>query len=75
MTNYGKLHIPQRVTTSLLWRGWGRLYDLISGKVNQVHYNPGEKDEFYHRYVYDAENRLTEVYTTEHKAFVGLEDL
>ena len=50
-------------------------YDLISGKVNQVHYNPGEKDEFYHRYVYDAENRLTEVYTTEHKAFVGLEDL
>ena len=25
-------------------------YDLISGKVNQVHYQPGEKDQFYHRY-------------------------
>jgi RHS repeat-associated protein len=46
-------------------------YDLISGKVNEVHYNPGENDEFYHRYRYDAENRLTDVYTTDNKAFIG----
>jgi len=46
-------------------------YDLISSKVNEVHYNPGENDEFYHRYEYDAENRLTDVYTTDTKAFIG----
>lgn len=39
-------------------------YDLISGKVNAVHYQPGEQDEFYHKYFYDAENRLTDVYTS-----------
>jgi len=45
--------------------------DLISGKVNEVHYQPGEKDQFYHRYEYDAENRITDVYTTDVKEFVG----
>jgi RHS repeat-associated protein len=50
-------------------------YDLISGKVNEVHFNPGENDEFYHRYYYDAENRITDVYTTDNKMFVGNEDL
>ncbi len=50
-------------------------YDLISGKVNQVHYQPGYADEFYHRYEYDADNRLTDVYTSELKAFIGQEDL
>jgi RHS repeat-associated protein len=39
-------------------------YDLVSGKVNQVSYQPGEKDAFYHRYVYDAENRITHVLTS-----------
>lgn len=34
-------------------------YDLLSGKVNEVHYQPGEKDRFFHRYTYDADNRLT----------------
>ena len=38
-------------------------YDLISGKVNQVSYQPGQADAYYHRYAYDAENRLTDVYT------------
>jgi RHS repeat-associated protein len=50
-------------------------YDLISGKVNQVHYQPGERDEFYHRYEYDAENRITDVYTTFKKEFVGQKNL
>jgi RHS repeat-associated protein len=39
-------------------------YDLISGKVNQVVYQPGQGDAFYHRYNYDAENRLTKVETS-----------
>jgi RHS repeat-associated protein len=39
-------------------------YDLVSGKVNQVSYQPGLPDAFYHRYVYDAENRITNVLTS-----------
>jgi len=52
-------------------------YDLISGKVNEVHYNAGFADEFYHRYEYDADNRLTDVYTTDNKVLLhqpGLEE-
>jgi RHS repeat-associated protein len=39
-------------------------YDLISGKVNQVAYQRARPDQFYHRYNYDAENRLTGVQTS-----------
>jgi RHS repeat-associated protein len=39
-------------------------YDLISGKVNQVSFEPGFKDAWYHRYEYDAENRITKVQTS-----------
>jgi RHS repeat-associated protein len=39
-------------------------YDLISGKVNKVSYQPGKRDQFHHRYEYDAENRLTNVETS-----------
>jgi hypothetical protein len=46
-------------------------YDLISGKVNRVAYNPGYADQFYHRYTYDAENRLTNVHPTTHPLLVG----
>ncbi|MFZ4059558.1 MAG: hypothetical protein ACOYKE_15545, partial [Ferruginibacter sp.] len=40
-------------------------YDLISGKVNEVAYQPGKTDGFYHRYSYDAENRITVVETSQ----------
>ncbi|MEI6950339.1 RHS repeat-associated core domain-containing protein [Paraflavisolibacter sp. H34] len=46
-------------------------YDLISGKVSEVHFQPGERDQLYHRYDYDADNRLTDVYTTDHKELLG----
>jgi hypothetical protein len=36
-------------------------YDLVSGKVNGVDYQPGKSDAFYYRYLYDAENRLVTV--------------
>ncbi|MCF6405196.1 hypothetical protein L3C95_19995 [Chitinophaga filiformis] len=39
-------------------------YDLISGKVHQVAYQPSQADAFYHRYTYDAENRLINVETS-----------
>ncbi|MGV8878078.1 MAG: RHS repeat domain-containing protein [Sphingobacteriaceae bacterium] len=35
-------------------------YDLVSGKVNFVGYQNGQADQFYYRYVYDAENRLVQ---------------
>jgi photosystem II stability/assembly factor-like uncharacterized protein len=39
-------------------------YDLISGKVNKVTYQPKQKDQFIHEYVYDADNRITNVFTS-----------
>jgi RHS repeat-associated protein len=42
-------------------------YDLISGKVNRVSYQPDKPDAFYHRYNYDADNRLLEVETSRDK--------
>ena len=39
-------------------------YDLISGKVNKVSYQPGWSDQVFHKYNYDAENRLTVVETS-----------
>ncbi|MGX5816614.1 RHS repeat domain-containing protein [Chitinophaga lutea] len=44
-------------------------YDVISGKVNMVSYQPGAPDAFYHRYVYDAENKLTNVSTSRDKIY------
>ncbi|RUT67930.1 hypothetical protein D0817_23645, partial [Flavobacterium cupreum] len=41
-------------------------YDLISGNVNQVTYQPNkEQDQFIHRYEYDADNRIKQVYTSK----------
>ncbi|MES2389558.1 MAG: RHS repeat-associated core domain-containing protein [Bacteroidota bacterium] len=34
-------------------------YDLISGKVLMLSYNPGFTDRYFVRYTYDADNRLT----------------
>jgi RHS repeat-associated protein len=42
----------------------GYNYDLISGKVNKVSYQKGWADQVFHRYSYDAENRLTDVETS-----------
>jgi len=36
-------------------------FDLVSGKVNLVSYQHGYADAFYHNYLYDAENRITNV--------------
>lgn len=41
-------------------------YDLISGNVNKVIYQPeSTKDQFIHRYEYDADNRIQQVYTSK----------
>ncbi|UUC46490.1 thrombospondin type 3 repeat-containing protein [Flavobacterium cerinum] len=40
-------------------------YDLISGNVNNVIYQPNKKDQFIHKYEYDADNRITQVFTSK----------
>ena len=40
------------------------IYDLISGKVNYAFYQYGQADQLLHRYGYDGDNRLTDVYTS-----------
>lgn len=63
-------NVAQKVTEQSLISGSNGLkkidyeYDLISGKVNKVKYQDGKWDQFYYQYLYDAENRLTDVYTS-----------
>ncbi|MBF4485035.1 RHS repeat-associated core domain-containing protein [Flavobacterium sp. CSZ] len=40
-------------------------YDLISGNVNKVTYQPEKVDQFIHKYDYDADNRIQQVYTSK----------
>ncbi|MCK6640922.1 MAG: hypothetical protein L6Q81_12645 [Bacteroidia bacterium] len=39
-------------------------YDLVSGNVHDVHFQNGEADQMHHHYFYDADNRLTNVFTS-----------
>lgn len=39
-------------------------YDLISGNVLRVNYNQGFDDQFFHKYSYDADNRILAVETS-----------
>jgi len=39
-------------------------YDLVSGKVNMLSYNRSHADQYYQRYTYDADNRITQVETS-----------
>ena len=44
-------------------------YDLMSGKLNKVCCQPGKGNQFFHKYLYDAGNRLTDVYTNRDEQF------
>ena len=64
MNNNGNQYISNRFKRMVYQ------YDLISGKVNEVAYQPPvagqiQPDAFYHRYSYDAENRLTDAETSQ----------
>jgi RHS repeat-associated protein len=41
-------------------------YDLVSGKVNDVYYQHDSLDAFAHHNEYDADNKLTQVYTSKY---------
>ena len=38
-------------------------FDILTGKVKQAAYQPGQIDQFYHWYLYDADNRIVGVET------------
>jgi peptide deformylase len=40
-------------------------YDLVNGNVNLVKYQEGKPDRFYHRYEYNADNKITQVLTSQ----------
>ena len=48
-------------------------YDLHSGKVNMLAYNRSWADQFYQRYTYDADNRITLV-ETSHDGYIWKRD-
>ncbi len=40
------------------------LYDAVSGKVSEMRYNAGKKDQFFHKFAYDAKGNLKYVWTS-----------
>lgn len=65
------LPAPFNTTNAARYKRINYEYDLISDKVNMVTYqaplNPGDAaspDRYFHKYEYDAENKLTHVYTS-----------
>jgi YD repeat-containing protein len=44
-------------------------YELLSGNVKMVRYQDGEDDEFYHKYTYDADNRLIQAEISRDKVY------
>ena len=58
-------YTPLNAQTGQRFKRIDYTYDLISGKTNTVYYQAGEPDAFYHQYAYDADNRVTKVYTSQ----------
>lgn len=56
--------IPELSTVNQQYKHIYYDYDLISGNVNLVEYNPGGHDQYYQRYAYDADNRITDLETS-----------
>jgi len=40
-------------------------YDLVSGNINEVDYQNDSLDAYHHRYMYDADNRISQVQTSK----------
>ncbi|MFB3389843.1 thrombospondin type 3 repeat-containing protein [Flavobacterium sp. LAR06] len=59
--NNGDLSLLNNTTKKIVYD-----YDLINGNVNKVTYQPNNpKDQFIHRYQYDADNRIQQVYSSK----------
>jgi len=45
-------------------------FDLVSGNVNRMSVQTGESDQWHHAYEYDADNRITDVYTNKNQPLI-----
>lgn len=41
-------------------------FDIVSGDISKITYQPGQKDQFIHKYYYDRDNRLYKVMTSKY---------
>jgi len=41
-------------------------FDVINGNITKIVYQPGQKDQFIHKYKYDEDNRLAKVLTSRY---------
>jgi RHS repeat-associated protein len=48
-------------------------YDLISNKITKISYQANKPDQYYHKYEYDGDNRITHVYTSSDNVLWDLE--
>ena len=48
------------------------VYDLVSGNVHRMSVQNSEADQWHHAFAYDADNRLTSVYTNTATPMIGL---
>ncbi len=67
VNDYRKLAISNGLFTPQRYKTIHYNFDLVSGKVNSVSYQDGAPDAFYHRYQYDADNRIDNVLTSRDK--------
>ncbi|MCC6401606.1 MAG: hypothetical protein IT227_12655 [Flavobacteriales bacterium] len=58
------IDLANDIQDPMRWKRMKYRYDLISGNVLQVKYQEGDADQFYHKYEYDADNRLIKVETS-----------
>ncbi len=56
---------PSNGITSQRYKRVDYSYDLISDNVNQWDYQNDSLDQYHHKYDYDADNRLTSVFTSK----------
>jgi hypothetical protein len=56
---------PSLATIEQQFKRMEYTFDVISGNVHEFRYQPGEADQYTHRYTYDADNRIENVYTTK----------
>jgi RHS repeat-associated protein len=47
-------------------------YDLVSGNVHRMSVQTGEADQWHHAYMYDADNRITEVRTSTQTPIIDI---
>jgi RHS repeat-associated protein len=47
-------------------------YDLVSGNVHRMSVQTGEADQWHHAYMYDADNRITQVYTSTQTPLIDI---